>query len=79
MPDNDNSNVVVLDIQTTLPIPPDQILKSAIGKLDEVVLIGFDKDGEFYFAASESGAKDILWLIKKAENFLINHAELKDA
>lgn len=80
MPDNDNSNVVTLDVQTTLPIPPDKILKAAIGQMESAVIIGWDKEGKFYFAASDAQAKDTLWLVKMAEDFLVeNYMRPKDA
>lgn len=70
MPDNDNNNVVVLNVDTTLDIPPDHILTTAMGEMDSAIIIGWDKQGKFYFAASDAMAKDTLWLIKMAEDFI---------
>lgn len=52
---------------------PDFILNKALGELDNVVVIGFDKDGELYFASSDSGGGDVLWLLKKAEKLLLDY------
>lgn len=70
MPDNDNSNVVTLNVVTSLPIPPDKVLQAAIGQMDSTVIIGWDKEGKFYFAASDGNVKDTLWLVKMAEDFI---------
>ena len=38
-----NDNVVQFSGVTRLPLDPDMLLKAAIGELDEVVILGFDK------------------------------------
>lgn len=40
--------------QTTLDIDPDRILEKAIGQLQEVIVIGIDKDDEYYYAVSSA-------------------------
>ena len=57
-------NVVVLDCITTLDIPSDRVLEQAIGKLESVVVFGYDKEGNEYFASSYGDGKDILWLLE---------------
>lgn len=49
---------------TRLDLQPDQILEQAIGQLDGVVIIGFDKNGEFYGASSYADGGDALWLLE---------------
>jgi len=56
-------NVIPLGNVTRLDVPPDRILEEAKGKFDKgVVLIGWDKDGEFTFASSIADGGTVLWL-----------------
>lgn len=52
---------------TTLDIDPDRILQSAIGQMEQVVVIGWDKDGQEYFSSSVSDAGAVLWHIERAK------------
>ena len=52
---------------TTLDTPPDRILEQALGELDKAVICGIDKNGELYFASSTSQLPDILWLLEKVK------------
>jgi hypothetical protein len=52
-------------ISTSLDIPADRILESAIGKLEGVVLIGITKDDEEYFAVSYGAGPMPIWLIER--------------
>ena len=61
------SNVVELQCITTLSIPCDRVLEAAKGKLQTVLVIGYDKEGHLYFAASEGDGPSNLWLLKTAE------------
>lgn len=58
------TNVVQFTGLTTLDINPDGVLESAVGKLDQVWVIGIGKDGEDYIASSTSNTKDFLMLIE---------------
>jgi len=49
---------------TILDLPADQILEAAKGKMDGVILIGFDKDGEVYAASSYADGGDVMWLLE---------------
>lgn len=60
---NDNTNVIDL--------LPDKVLNGALGKLESVVIMGWDKDGELYFASSKADGGDILWLMEKAKKLLL--------
>ena len=66
MNDNDNSNVVAFTGVTSLDIRPDGILQAAVGNLTECTIVGFDKDGEFYFASTQADGGDVLWHLEKA-------------
>lgn len=49
---------------TTLDIDPDRVLSKAQGKLQGVVVIGFDHDGEFYGASSYADGGNAIWLLE---------------
>jgi hypothetical protein len=71
--------VVELDVLTHLDLPVDRILKAALEKgLAEVVIIGFDDDGEFYFAASKADGGDVLWLLELAKKKLLEVGDNDD-
>ena len=52
-------------------LEPDTVLEEARGQLQEVVVIGYDQDGEIYVAGSE-GPGDTMWLIEACKLFLLN-------
>ena len=60
------SNVVDIGGVTTLPIDPSKVLTGAPDDLKEVLVIGHDKNGEFYFAVSDPNRPKILWLLENA-------------
>ena len=67
--------VVTLPCITTLDIPADRVLQAAVGKLDHVVIIGYDKDGEEYFAANFSDGGEVLWHMERAKMKLLRQAD----
>lgn len=68
-------NVIPLGCITKLDLPVDRILEAAKERLDSVVLIGWDKDGELYFASTKADGGDVLWLLEKAKQALLNTGE----
>jgi hypothetical protein len=49
-----------------------RVLRAAIGKLQNVVVIGWeDETGDLYFASSD-GPMDTLWLIEQAKKELLS-------
>ena len=66
------SNVVYLKTVTRLDLPPDRILEQAIGNLEGVIVIGYDKDGQEYFASSYADGSDALWLLERCKKALLN-------
>lgn len=54
---------------------PDQLLDEAMGKLDECIIIGHDKDGDFYFDSSKADGGTIVWLLEKAKKKLLEAGE----
>lgn len=56
-------------------IPPDQLLAKALGECETVLILGYDKQGEFYFASSEPDGGSVLWLLEWAKKELLKTAE----
>ena len=67
--------VIPLNNITHLDLPPDRILENAIGKMDSVVLLGYDKEGTEYFASSIADGGDVLWLLERCKQDLLNPME----
>lgn len=66
--------VVELDMVTRLDIPVDRVLNNAPKSMQAVVLVGWDENGEFYFASSKSDGGDVLWLLETAKKRLMQDA-----
>ncbi len=75
-----SDNVVDLGNVTKLDLPPNRILSKALdGNLQSVVLMGYDEDGEFYFASSQADGGDVLWLLELAKHQLMAiHEEMSE-
>ena len=69
------NNVVHLNCITSIDLPADRILEAAIGNLDKVVIVGYDKDGEEYFASSIADGADVVWLFERAKKKLLEIAD----
>lgn len=65
------SEVTNIGCITTLDIPPDQILEAAMDKLEHVVIIGYTKDGDEYFAASAADGASTLWMLERCKKKLL--------
>lgn len=68
-------DIVNLDNVTRLDLPPDRILEAAVGELDSVVIAGFKKDGDEYFASSVADGGTALWLIERLKKKLLDVPE----
>lgn len=67
-----SDKVLMFNGITRLDIPVDRIISNAKkAKLDEIVVLGFGKDGDFYFGASKADGGDILWLLELAKRRLM--------
>ena len=60
---------------TKLDLNPDVILEMAKGKLEGVVLVGFDKDGEVYAASSYADGGDVMWLLEACKTKMMQAVE----
>jgi len=68
-------DLVNLDCITKLDIPPDRILKEAFGILESAIIIGYDKEGNEYFASSRADGGDVLWLLERTKTKLLSIGE----
>jgi len=60
---------------TRLDIDPDMVLENTKGALEGVIIIGYDKDGQEYFASSYADGGDVLWLLERMKMRLLNIEE----
>lgn len=67
-----SDNVVILDVITKLDLPADRVLQKAIdSEVTDAVVIGWDKDGDLYFASSVADGGSVLWLMELAKKRLL--------
>lgn len=64
-------NVERLPVITSLDLHPDTVVLGALGRLSEVLVVGYDHAGEIYMASNRADGADLLWLLEqtKAELF----------
>jgi hypothetical protein len=74
-----DENVVIFPGITKLNMPADQILDEALGQLNEVVILGYDVDGEEYFAATNADGKDVIWLMDRCKHRLMEIIDEQEA
>ena len=65
-------NVINFPVITTLKVDPDKVIDAVRGKLETVVIVGYDKEGFEYFASSDPSGPEVLWLLERAKTGLIN-------
>jgi len=64
-------DVVILNNITRLNIPADRVLEAAIGNLDKVVILGYDKDDQEYFASSIADGGTVMWLMERLKKKML--------
>jgi len=65
-------NIIELPVITRLNLPPERVLKNALKEgMEDVVVIGYDSEGEFYFASSKADGGDVMWLLELAKKHLL--------
>lgn len=57
--------VVELECLTSHRVEPDRVLSEHVGRLERVLVLGFDKDGEFIAATSQPDLAEAAWLATK--------------
>jgi hypothetical protein len=71
---NKMGTVTVLNTNTTLEVPADRVLEAAIGKVNPVVVIGYDVENDLYLASSDADVREVLWLLEAAKRELFDVA-----
>lgn len=67
------AKIITLDCLSRHDLPVDRVLQGAIDSdLEGVVLMGYDKEGEHYFASSYADAGTCLWLLEKLKAQLLS-------
>lgn len=69
------ADIIELDVITRLDIPVSRVLNNA-ADLENVVVIGWTKEGDFYFASSKGDGGDVIYLLELAKKKLL---EIGDA
>lgn len=69
-----SDNIVIWKGVTFHDLPPDRLLEAAKGHLDSVVILGWDKDGDIYFASSKADGGEVMWLIEFAKRALMENS-----
>lgn len=64
-------NVMPLGNITRLDLPVDTILESAKTQLEGTILVGYDNNGELYFASTYADGGTVLWLLEQAKMALM--------
>ena len=73
------SNVIDFSGITKLDLDPDRVLSNALGKLKEVVVIGFDQDGNEYFSSSVADGGSVVWHMERAKHKLMQIVDEQQA
>ena len=64
--------VVVLPVVTTLDLPTQRVVQAALdAELQSAVVMGWDANGELYFASTMADGGDVLWLMEKCKVLLL--------
>lgn len=77
--DNDNSNVVVLPVTTTLDIPAERVLDGAkAAEVVECIVVGYTDDApsevaRFYFASTTCDAGRMLVMLERCRDHIMQH------
>ena len=65
------AKVEVFNGITRMDMNPDRVLAAAMGEMQDVVVIGWDRLGAFYIGSSHASGPDLLWLLEKARAALM--------
>lgn len=69
--------VISAGITTSLDVPPSRVLAGALdANLETVVIMGYDKSGDTYFASSVADGGTILWLTEQTKRALMNDSKI---
>jgi hypothetical protein len=67
--------VIYMKGVTVLDIPADQVLEQAIGKMEGVVIMGYDGNGNEYFASTYGHSGTVIWLLERLKHLMLKNAD----
>ena len=68
-----DDNVIALDVLTTINLPPERILNAALeADLAALVVVGYDKNGQYYFHSSIPHGSTVNWLLDQCKKRIID-------
>lgn len=67
-------NVVNLDIETMVDLNPDKVLFENIGEYNELVIVGYDKEGDLRICTTITSTNTMVALLEKAKFILLKEA-----
>ena len=74
-----NDNVITLPVVSRLNSDPSRVIEDAVkAELTDIVICGYTKDGEEYFAASFADGGEVLWLIERLKMKLLRMPETEE-
>lgn len=67
------AKVILFNGITKLDLPPDRVLENNIGLgHDGIIIMGYDKDGQEFFASTYADGGTVLWLMERLKLRLLN-------
>lgn len=69
------AKVIPLGMVTRLDMPPDQVLRDAMGKFEGIVLVGFNHKGNVIAATSYADGGAVMWLLEACKMKLMTDEE----
>lgn len=70
-------DVIQLNGVTRLDTPSEHILQAAlVADLDKAFVVGFDKQGNFYFGSSIADGGTVMWLMEVAKAKMMKQVDL---
>lgn len=65
---NMSNKVVMIPVITSERIDSDTLLEIAKGELESVVILGYDKKGQRYYASSSADAAEVIHLMERTKH-----------
>ena len=74
----ESANVIAMDVVTRHDLKPDQVLLEAVGKVQDIVIVGYDLAGNEYFASNMANGAEVVWLLQRANKKLLDIVDEED-
>lgn len=67
-----SAEVIILPVVTRLDVPVDRVVNDKVAtELASAVVVGYDQNGDFYFASSIASGPEVVWLFELAKRELL--------